>query len=169
MQTSLIDLAPITRHLRAKASSRLLAAAVHHLNVFEELGHSPGSLPELQRRLGLKSRPAMVLFPALCAMGLLEFDSVQQLQLTPLGRFLTLAEPSNLTGYTSLEKDDPGTLRMAQWLKNDGPENESQGVSYVKDERAPSPMDEPEAAHFFTMALAGRARYLAPVVAREIT
>jgi hypothetical protein len=113
--------------LRAKASSHLLAAAVNHLNVFEELDYSPGSLPELQRRLGLKSRPAMVLFPALCAMGLLEFDAGQRLQLTPLGRYLTISEPSNLIGYTSLEKDDPGTLRMAQWLKNDGPENESEG------------------------------------------
>ncbi|HZG23224.1 MAG TPA: methyltransferase [Chitinophagaceae bacterium] len=169
MQTSLIDLAPITRHLRAKASSHLLAAAVNHLNVFEELDYSPGSLPELQRRLGLKSRPAMVLFPALCAMGLLEFDAGQRLQLTPLGRYLTISEPSNLIGYTSLEKDDPGTLRMAQWLKNDGPENESEGLSYIKDDKAPSPMDEPEAANFFTMALAGRARYLAPLVAAEIT
>jgi hypothetical protein len=58
---------------------------------------------------------------------------------------------------------------MVEWLKHDGPANVAQGFSYVKDEFAPSPMDEPEAAQFFTMALAGRARYLSPVVASKMS
>ncbi|MDB5248776.1 MAG: methyltransferase [Segetibacter sp.] len=164
-----IDLAPITRHLRSKASSHLLVAAVHYLHVFEELSSGPLSLAELQQKLGLKERPAMVLFPALCAMGLLKYTDDGKLQVSDLGYHLTSACPINLIGYAGLEKQDPGVLTITQWLKNDGPEDASEGVSYVKDEEGPSPMDEPEAARFFTMALAGRARYLSPIVAGKIT
>ncbi|MEJ7676890.1 MAG: hypothetical protein WKG06_03240 [Segetibacter sp.] len=164
-----LDLAPITRHLRAKASSHLLVAAVHHLDVFEELDKGPKSMPELQQKLHLKERPAMVLFPALCAMGMVQYNTEGQLQLTELGKYLTAAHSANLIGYTGLEKQDAGVLKMTEWLRNDGPENTSEGFSYVKDEQAPSPMDEPEAARFFTMALAGRAQYLSPIVAAKIT
>ena len=163
-----LDLAPITRHLRAKASSHLLVAAIHHIPVFEALRKGPCSLLALQQQLQLKQRPAMVLFPALCAMGLLQRNENGMLQLTELGTYLTTDCPCNLIGYTGLEKDDPGVLRMAQELIHDGPEHKDQGLSYVKDEEAPSPMDEPEAATFFTLALAGRARYLSPVVAQVI-
>lgn len=164
-----LDLAPITRHLRAKAGSHLFISAVHHLNVFEELIKEPLSITELRQKLHLKERPAMVLFPALCAMNFLKFNIEGKLQLTELGNYLTSACPTNLIGYTGLEKQDPGVLTMTQWLRNDGPENTSQGLSYVKDEEAPSPMDDPEASRFFTMALAGRARYLSPIVASKIT
>ncbi len=169
MPAPLLDLAPITRHLRAKASSHLLVAAVHHLAVFEELDKSPKSIVELQQKLHLKERPAMVLFPALCAMGMIQFNTEGQLQLTELGKYLTKACPENLVGYTGLEKQDAGVLQITEWLRNDGPENASKGFSYVKDEEAQSPMDDPEAARFFTMALAGRARYLSPIVAGKIT
>ncbi len=165
----MIDPAPITRHLRAKAASHLLVAAVHHLHVFEELNLLPLSFLELQRKLNLAERPAMVLFPALCAMGVLHQNIEGKFEVSPLGKFLVKATPENLTGYVGLETEDPGVLRMVEWLKNDGPANISQGFSYVKDENTPSPMDEPEAARFFTMALAGRAKYLSPVVAANIS
>jgi len=63
MPSSLLDLAPITRHLRAKASSQLLVAAIHHIPVFEVLQKGARSLNDLQQELQLKDRPAMVLFP----------------------------------------------------------------------------------------------------------
>lgn len=168
MLIPLLDLAPITRHLRAKASSHLLVAAVHHLSVFEELDKGPKSIPELQQKLHLKERPAMVLFPALCAMGMVQFNTEGQLRLTECGKYLTAACPANLIGYAGLEKQDQGVLQMAEWLRNDGPQNASEGFSYIKDEHAPSPMDDSEAARFFTMALAGRAQYLSPIVAAKI-
>src|SRR4051794_37978992 len=120
MPESRLDLAPITRHLRAKASSQLLVAAVHHLNVFEEMTGGPYSFLMLQERLFLKERAAMVLFPALCAMGMLEFNADGDLQLTELGTFLTASCTDNLIGYAGLEKDDPGVIKMANWLQNDG-------------------------------------------------
>lgn len=169
MSTTAIDLAPITRYLRAKASSHLLVAAVHHLRVFEELVKEPKSIQELQQKLGLKDRPAMVLFPALCAMEMLQFNNEGKLYLTELGKYLTDEYPSNLIGYVGLEKQDPGVLQMVEWLRNDGPQNASGGFSYVKDEEAFSPMDDPEKSRFFTLALAGRARHLAPIVAAKMT
>jgi hypothetical protein len=164
-----IDLAPITRHLRAKAGSHLLVAAVLHLNVFELLAKQPLSIEELQEKLCLKERPAMVLFPALCAMGFLKFNPAGNLELTKIAYHLTAACSPNLLGYVGLEKEDEGVLRMKRWLLNDGPEESSEGLSYVKDDTSPSPMDEPNAARFFTMALAGRARYLSPLVANKMS
>lgn len=160
----MLDLAPITRHLRAKASSNLLVVAVHHFDLFEMLAGNPRSMSEIQKLTGLAERPVMVLLPALCAMKLIERDSSGNYVLTGLGRFLTHGTYGNLTGYLALEKDDAGVLQMRDWLLNDGPK-EASGLSYVMEGDVPSPMDEPESARFFTMALAGRARYLSPLVA----
>ncbi|HEU0204736.1 MAG TPA: methyltransferase [Burkholderiaceae bacterium] len=160
-----LDLAPITRHMRAMYASRLLIAAVHHLDVFEQFGDGPQTIPALQRRLGLSDRPAMVLFPALCAMGMLTRDAVGKLAVSEIGRCLTTAGQPNLKRYVGLEKDDAGVLEMAQRLCNDGPLSAPAGIAYTKEANEPSPMDDPEIARYLTLALAGRAQYLAPLVA----
>lgn len=161
------DPAPITRHLRAMFGSRLLVAAVHHLPLFDELIHSPLVPNELRARLGLAERPAMVLFPALCAMQVLDYDPEGRLYITELGRFITHQTP-NLRGYLGLEKDDPGVVEMARRLKNDGPVDTKGGISFVKEGDEPSPMDDPDLARHFTLGLAGRARYLSPLVAQKL-
>jgi hypothetical protein len=163
-----LDLAPITRHLRAMAGSRLLVCAVHHIPVFEVLSQGPLPVEDLRQKLGLKERPAMVLFPALCAMGLMAFTPGGSLGLTGLGHYLTETCQPNLIGYTGLDKNDPGVREMAQRLKMDGPPDPEQGVAYVKDQAAPSPMDDPKTARFLTLALAGRARFLSPLVASQL-
>ncbi len=160
-----LDLAPITRHLRAMYGSRLLVAAVHHLGVFELLHGGPLPLTELQRRTGLAERPALVLFPALCAQEMLRWDGPDRLALTDLGRYLTTAATPNLVGYAGLEKDDPGVLDLVQRLRHDGPADATEEIGYVKEGDAPSPMDHPEKARALTLALAGRAQCLAPLVA----
>lgn len=163
------DPAPITRQLRAMFGSRLLLAAVHHLNVFETLSAGPLPMAELSIRLGLAERPAMVLFPALCAMNLLRYDDAGQLVVTGLGRYLTQGQTPNLIGYTGLEKDDPGVEEMALRLRNDGPLYAPQGISFVKEGEGPSPMDDPHLARKFTLGLAGRAQYLSPIVAAKLS
>ncbi|KAA9355277.1 methyltransferase [Larkinella humicola] len=163
------DLAPITRHLRAMFGSRLLIAAVHHLAVFEELSSGPLSIAELSQRIGLKSRPASVLFPALCAMDMLEVNEIGALQITALGRFLTQNQTPNLIGYVGLEKNDPGAVEMAIRLRNDGPLDTSGGISYVKEGDDPSPMDDVDLSRMFTLGLAGRAQKLAPIVAGKLS
>ena len=168
MSSPLLDLAPITQYLRAKASSQLLVCAIHHFNVFEILSFAPVSLKDLMQKTGLKDRPAMVLFPSLCAMGLLQWNDKNELEITELGRYLTTENIFNLIGYAGLEKEDAGVLHMKNWLLHDGPEDAFQGLSYIKDDAAASPMDEAETARFFTLALAGRARYLSPIVAQKI-
>lgn len=163
------DLAPITRHARAMYSSRLLIAAVHHLDVFEHLANGPLFPDELRARLGLGERPAMVLIPALCAMEMLAYDATGKLKLTAVGRHLTRNTLPTLTDYVGLEKNDPGVIEMADRLRNDGPkEVGTAGIAYVKEGRGPSPMDDPEAARALTLALAGRAQCLAPIVAQRL-
>ncbi|WP_420148789.1 methyltransferase [Spirosoma sp.] len=163
------DPAPITRHLRAMFGSRLLIAAVHHLHVFDVLANSALSIAELRSRLQLSERPAMVLFPALCAMELLSYDKDGRLFVTELGRYVTRSHTPNLVGYVDLEKDDPGAFEMAVRLKNDGPLDAPNGISFVKEGEGPSPMDDPKLARKFTLGLAGRARYLSPIVAANMT
>src|ERR1041384_806004 len=118
-----LDLAPITRHLRAMYTSRLLVAAVTHLRVFEQFTQGPCTFADLQRQLHLKDRPAKVLFPALCAMGLLECSRNGLLSLTELGSYLIAASQTNLIGYVGLEAEDPGVREMVERLRNDGPRN----------------------------------------------
>ncbi|UFH56571.1 methyltransferase [Spirosoma sp. KNUC1025] len=163
------DPAPITRHLRAMFGSRLLIAAVHYLPVFDELNNGPLTVSELSGRIGLDERPAMVLFPALCAMDLLAYDQYRRLYITDLGRYVTKTHIPNLAGYVGLEKDDPGAVEMAVRLRNDGPLDAPQGISFVKEGEGPSPMDNPESARHFTLGLAGRARYLSPIVGANMT
>ncbi len=110
----------------------------------------------------------MVLFPALCAMQVLAFNTESKLYLTELGNYLVATHQPNLIGYVELEKDDAGVLEMVQRLRNDGPVNIDMGVSYVKEGETPSPMDDPDTSPFFTLALAGRARYLSPIVAEKL-
>lgn len=167
--SSPLDLAPITRQLRAMFGSRLLIAAVHYLPVFDELTTAPLSISALRTQLGLAERPAMVLFPALCAMDLLAFDREGRLYITELGKYVTQANTPNLTGYLGLEKDDAGVVEMVTRLRNDGPLHAEDGISFVKDDESPSPMDDPELARFLTLGLAGRARHLSPIVAARMT
>jgi hypothetical protein len=162
------DLAPITRLLRAVYGSRLLIAAVHHFKIFELFTGGPQSIPELQAQLGLKERPAMVLFPALCAMGLLKFGASGELSPTELGRYLMSTSTTNLTAYVGLEGNDAGVLEMVERLKNDGPLDAPEGIAYVKEGNEPSPMDNQDTARFLTLGLSGRARHLSPVVAQAL-
>ncbi len=92
----------------------------------------PIPVPELQQKQHLKERPAMVLFPALCAIGMAEYTSEGLFQLTELGKYATAGCPANLIGYAGLEKQDAGVLQMTEWLRNDGPENAAEGFSYVR-------------------------------------
>lgn len=169
LNTPQLDPAPITRHLRAMFGSRLLIAAVHHLHVFDELSQGPLTVADLSKRLHLRERPAMVLFPALCAMNLLNHDPDGYLSITALGWYVTKSHNPNLAGYVELEKDDPGAFEMAVRLKNDGPLDAPDGISFVKEGEGPSPMDDPKLARKFTLGLAGRARHLSPIVAANMT
>lgn len=163
------DLASVTRHLRAMFGSRLLIAAVSHFHVFDVLQQEPLSLTQISDKLQLAERPSMVLFPALCAMNLLQIDEAGNLAITETGRYLATAEKANIAGYVGLEKDDPGVLDMVERLRNDGLREAPQGISFVKEGEGFSPMDDPGLARNLTLGLAGRARRLSPIVASKLS
>lgn len=162
-----VDPAPIVHHLRGVFASRLLVAAVAHLRVFEHVAAERHTLESLRHALQLAERPACVLFPSLRAMGLLTVDATGAVSLTPTGKFLTHTEPCHLIDYVGLEAGDSGVLEMVARLRHDGPLS-NDGVAFVKDDAALSPMDVPHTARAFTLALAGRARLLAPLAARAM-
>ena len=167
MTLARVDPAPIVHHLRGVFASRLLVAAVAHLRVFEHVAAERHTLESLRHTLQLAERPAHVLFPALRAMRLLAVDIHGVVSLTAVGKFLSRAEPIHLADYVGLEADDPGVLEMLARLRHDGP-TDSGGVSFVKDDAAPSPMDVPQTARALTLALAGRAQLLAPLAAHAM-
>ncbi len=164
------DPAPVLNALRAVYQTRLLVAATHHLDVFEQFRDGPQTLESLSSTLGLAERPAMVLFPTLCALGFLKRDAATgRLALTETGRALTRAQEPNLLGYLEFSAGDPEVLEMAERLRFDGPRvKPEEGTAYVKEGDGPSPMDDPETARMLTLRLAGRARLLSPLTARVL-
>ena len=162
------DPASVLNALRAVYQTRLLVAATHHLDVFEQFRDGPKTLESLRAALGLGERPAMVLFPALCALGFLRRDPVSgAFDLTPAGVAVTRAHQPNLLGYLEFSAGDPDVLEMAERLRFDGPRVKlDAGTAYVKEGDGPSPMDDPETARMLTLRLAGRARILSPLTAR---
>jgi hypothetical protein len=164
----MLDPAPVTQHLRSMYSSQLLIVAVNHFSVFEFLAEAPLSSEALREKLGLKKRPFMVLLPALLAMGFLKRQSDEKIAMTEQGQFLQKTKKPHLVDYVGLMGDDPGVLDLLEKLKQDGEKDKSEAVSYVKDEFSASPMDDPTIARQLTLALAGRAEYLAPLVAEKL-
>jgi hypothetical protein len=57
---------------------------------------------------------------------------------------------------------------MAERLRHNGPRQTNTGTAYIKEGEGPSPMDDPTTARLLTLALAGRAQYLSPVVAAAL-
>jgi hypothetical protein len=170
MSRPFADPATVLNSLRAAYQTRLLVAATHHLDVFGQFDDGPQSPETLRARLGLAERPAWVLFPALCAMGLLRRDPASgDFALTDAGLALTRRTQPNLLGYLEFSAEDPDVLEMAERLRFDGPRVRSEeGTAYVKEGERPSPMDNPETARLLTMRLAGRARMLGPLTARVL-
>src|SRR6516162_9844304 len=69
-----VDPTPIFETFRGNHATELLTAAVAHFNVIGRLAARPMTPDDLRRDLGLAERPAVVLFTALRAMGLLTAD-----------------------------------------------------------------------------------------------
>jgi len=165
------DPTPIFEHFRGAHASELLTAAVTHFNVFGRL--AKGSLPydSLREELGLEARPAVVLFTALKAMGLLVENS-GEIELTPLAAEHLVPDGTFDCGdYVGLAAQSPGVLGMVQLLKSNQPmgSNEDEGgVAFIYRDGLKSAMDAAESARHFTLALSGRARNVAPALAQAM-
>lgn len=177
MPTSLnaptLDPTPIFEHFRGSYGTELLTAAVAHFRVFERLqATEPLPSTELATQLRLAERPATVLFTALRAMGLLATDSEGRLTLSELAReHLTPGAPFDVSGYVGLAADSPGVKEIVERLRTNRPagaEDEEKGAAFIYREGVESAMEREQSARALTMALAGRANNVAPVLAERI-
>lgn len=166
-----IDPTPIFEHFRGSYGSELLTAAVAHFDIFGKLADRPMSLETLGERLNLARRPLVVLTTALRAMKLLRVNNENLLEPTELARtHLVVDAPLAVADYIGLAANSPGVLEMVTRLKSNTPAgaDDEGGAAFIYRDGVASAMEEEEAARHFTLALAGRAKNVAPVLAGAV-
>lgn len=168
------DPAPIFDLFRGNFATELLTAAVAHLNVFGVLARSPRTAAELRAALGLAERPATVLVTALRSFGLLERDATGRLDLTPLAReHLVPGGSFDVGDYLGLAASSPGVLALVERLRSNRPAGADDtsgqgGAAFIYREGIASAMEREASARHLTLALAGRSRNIAPVLAERV-
>jgi ubiquinone/menaquinone biosynthesis C-methylase UbiE len=164
------DPSPIFEAFRGVYATALLNAAIH-FDVFTKLNNGPRTQGELENALSLSSRSTTVLLVALRAMRLVSTDSDGRNGLTELAREHLAGGQFDISDYVSLAQDTPAVQEMIQRLRTNRPaghEPEEQGVGWIYREGMHSAMDQEAAARKLTLALAGRARNVAPVLAERV-
>jgi predicted O-methyltransferase YrrM len=164
-----VDPTPIFETFRGSYATELLTAAVAHFNLFGRIAQQPMTRAELGNALGLADRACVVLTTALRAFGLLTADSAGRLRLTDLAReHLLPGGPFDVGDYVSLAANSPGVLAMVESLRSNKPASHDSGVAFIYREGVKSAMENEAAARHFTLALAGRAKNVAPVLAERV-
>lgn len=168
-----VDPTPLFELFRGNYATELLTASVAHFNLFGRLSKRPLSFDALRNELGLAERPFLVLVTALRAMGLLATDKAGLLTLTALARdHLVAGAPFDVSDYISLAADSPGVTEMVERLRTNRPagaDAAGAGTAFIYREGVRSAMEHDELARFFTLALSGRAKNVAPALARCIS
>lgn len=166
------DPTPIFEHFRGSYGSELLTAAVGHFRLFERLSLRRLSFDELRHDLGLERRPAVVLTTALRAMQLLDMDDKGKLGLSDLAReHLIPGGPFFVGDYVGLASESPGVVEMVARLKSNRPafaEATDTGAAFIYREGLESAMEQQASARRLTLALSGRAKNVAPVLAERL-
>ncbi len=165
------DPAPLFDLFRGNFATELLTAASAHLNVFGRLAASgPRSFADLGADLGLQPRPLQVLLTALQAFALLRHDGGRY-DLTPLARtHLVPGGDHDISGYLNLVAESAGVRDMVERLRSNvpaGAQDEQQGAAFIYREGLESAMEREQSARHLTLALAGRARNVGPVLAQQ--
>jgi hypothetical protein len=167
-----VDPTPIFEAFRGNYATELLTAAVAHFDVFGRLAAGPRAVADLRTELGLAERPAAVLLTALRALGLLSADDHGRLDLTDLSReHLVPGGDHDVSGYVALTADSPGVREMVERLRTNRPaagKPERPGTAFIYRPGTESAMDHEASARPLTLALAGRARNVAPVLAERL-
>lgn len=153
--------------LRAAMLSQLLVAGTTRFDFGKELASGPQSYETLKARFELADRPAAVLCTAMRAMGLIQVNSDNLIELSGQGR--EKLDPDslfNLRGYIGLGAYSADVQKMIQCLEDDAPAGD---ISYVFHEgRGPSALDDPQTSDGLTRAMAARARNVAPFLAGQL-
>jgi predicted O-methyltransferase YrrM len=164
-----VDPTPIFEIFRGSYATELLTAAVAHFNLFGRIAQQPMTPTELGNALTLAERPTVVLVTALKAFGLLTTDAGGRLRLTELAReHLLPGGPFDVGDYVGLAANSPGVLAMVECLRSNKPASHESGVAFIYREGVKSAMENEAAARHFTLALAGRAKNVAPVLAERV-
>jgi hypothetical protein len=164
------DPTPIIEHFRGDHGTELLASAVAHFDVFPKLHRRPMNAEEFGRELRMAPRAVVVLTTALRAMKLLDVDAAGRFTLTAIAaEHLVPGEPFYIGDYVGRAGDEPGTLDMVERLRTNRPQTArpNEGAAYMFKEGTDSAMDADAPARRLTLALAGRARNVAPVLAQR--
>jgi hypothetical protein len=172
IETPRSDPTPIFEAFRGSLATELLTAAVAHLGVFTRLATGPVDVDELRRSLGLAERPFIVLTTALKALGLLANDPEGRLALTDLAsEHLVPGGEFDVSGYVGLAAESPGVLEIVERLRTNLPAGggeDGKGTAFIYREGVASAMEREATARHLTLALAGRARNVAPVLADRV-
>jgi len=168
------DPTPIFELARSSSATELLAAAVAHFKVFEVLSHGAMTFDALRDKLGLADRAASVLIVAVRAMGLIVPDGLGRLDLSPSAReHLVPGGPFYMGDYLGLGAQNPGVLDIVQRLRTNrpafdkSPDSSAGGTAFIYRPGTESAMDHEASARRLTLALAGRAKNVAPLLARN--
>ncbi|WP_422930575.1 methyltransferase [Singulisphaera sp. PoT] len=165
------DPTSILEIFRGNHATELLTAAVSHFNVFGCLTNRRLGLEELRKELNLEERPATVLITALRAFGLIDRDGQGRLFLTELAQdHLVPGGNYDLGGYIGLAAESPGVVEMVERLRTNRPAGEKpdeKGAAFIYREGIESAMENEANARQLTLALAGRAKNVAPILAER--
>ncbi len=164
-----LDPTPIFEIYRGNYGTELLTAAVAHFDVFSHFRDGPLCVAAARQRLGLAERPAVVLFTALRAFGLLLDAGDDRLELSALAREQLLPGGAfDVTDYLGLAAQSPGVKEMVERLRTNRPagaNSPDQGAAFIYREGIESAMEHEKSARQLTLALAGRAKNVAPILA----
>ena len=130
------------------------------------------SFEVLRQELALQRRPAIVLLTVLRAMKLLEVDELGCFRLTDLAKEHLVPCGEYFVGdYIGLAAETPGVVEMVSRLRSNRPafavQNDS-GAAFIYREGLESAMEQEASARRLTLALAGRAKNVAPVLAERL-
>lgn len=161
---------------RGAHATELLVAAATHFRIFDRLAAGPVSWNALREQLQLQQRPMCVLTSALRAMKTLQMDGEAKgdeatFSLTPVAReHLTSGSEFQVSDYLGLAADAPNVQSMIQLLCSNRPmgADEQEGAAFIFRDGVESAMEQEQSARHFTLALAGRAKNVAPHLARRL-
>lgn len=166
------DPTPIFEFSRSYYGSQMLTAAVAHFDLFRRLEDGPREFDDLRGELNLAERPALVMFTALRAMGLLTADESGRVALAPSAAEHLLPGGKFYVGdYLSLVAGEPGVCELVERLRTNRPKGtdaDQAGPAFIYRAGQRSAMDREDLARHFTLALSGRAKNVAPVLAQAV-
>lgn len=166
------DPTSIFEYFRGNLGTELLVAAIAEFKLFDEVGRQLLDRDTLRHILHLEERPFVVLTTAMRAMGLLHVDSEGRYGLTATAEeHLRTGEPFYMGDYCSLAAASPGVQEMILRLRTNKPagSEKKEGAAFIYKAGLESAMEQEATARFLTLALAGRAKNVAPYLAAKVS